>query len=171
MHTGNVNKVRVIAAIAIVTALVTTTSLTMTIAPDVYAYKKYQATSQTSACGNDEVPINVGCQNIYSQIQGNENVVSLTAQQTFPASVTPSPSPPPPPPPSATKYEFLEEFAPSEQFSNPDITIDEQTGNIYVADYFNNRVVKLDPSGDVITQWGSEGFWQWSISQSTRCGN
>ena len=40
MHTGNVNKVRVIAAIAIVTALVTTTSLTMTIAPDVYAYKK-----------------------------------------------------------------------------------------------------------------------------------
>ena len=156
MHTGNVNKVRVIAAIAIVTALVTTTSLTMTIAPDVYAYKKYQAASQASACGNDEVPINVGCQNIYSQIQGNENVVSLTAQQTFPASVTPSPSPPPPPP-TATKYEFLEEFAPSEQFSNPDITIDEQTGNIYVADYFNNRVVKLDPSGDVITQWGSEG--------------
>ena len=115
--------------------------------------KKHQATSQTNTCGNGEVPINVGCQNIDSQIQGNENVVSLTAQQTFPASVTPSP----PSPPTATKYEFLEEFAPSEQFSNPDITIDEQTGNIYVADYFNNRVVKLDSSGNVITQWGSEG--------------
>ena len=40
MHTGNVNKIRIITAIAIVTALITTTSLTMTIAPDVYAYKK-----------------------------------------------------------------------------------------------------------------------------------
>jgi hypothetical protein len=44
----------------------------------------------------------------------------------------------------------LFEFAPNEQFSNPDITIDKQTGNIYVADYFNNRVVKLSSSGNVI---------------------
>jgi tripartite motif-containing protein 71 len=52
---------------------------------------------------------------------------------------------------------FFEEFAPNEQFSNPDITIDEQTGNIFVADYFNNRVVKFDSTGNVITQWGSPG--------------
>ena len=116
MHTGNVNKVRVIAAIAIVTALVTTTSLTMTIAPDVYAYKKYQAASQASACGNDEVPINVGCQNIYSQIRGNENVVSLTAQQTFPASVTPSPSPPPPPPRLQLNMSFSKSLLPVSNF-------------------------------------------------------
>jgi DNA-binding beta-propeller fold protein YncE len=54
-------------------------------------------------------------------------------------------------------YVFVQEFAPNEQFSNPDITIDKQTGNIYVADYFNNRVVKLNPSGNVITQWGTQG--------------
>ena len=40
-------------------------------------------------------------------------------------------------------YVFIREFAPNEQFSNPDITIDKQTGNIYVADYFNNRVIKF----------------------------
>lgn len=29
------------------------------------------------------------------------------------------------------QYVFVQEFAPNEQFSNPDITIDKQTGNIY----------------------------------------
>ena len=43
-----------------------------------------QATSQANACGNGEVPINVGCQNSASQIQGDENGVAITAQQTFP---------------------------------------------------------------------------------------
>jgi hypothetical protein len=57
----------------------------------------------------------------------------------------------------ADNYVFLEKFAPDEQFSNPDITIDKKTGNIFVADYFNNRVVKFDSSGTIITQWGSEG--------------
>jgi hypothetical protein len=42
-----------------------------------------QATSQANACGNDEMPINVGCQSTDSQIQGDENNVALTAQQTF----------------------------------------------------------------------------------------
>jgi tripartite motif-containing protein 71 len=56
-----------------------------------------------------------------------------------------------------SEFIFLEQFAPNEQFSNPDITIDEQTGEIYVADYFNNRVVKFDSSGNVITQWGTAG--------------
>jgi DNA-binding beta-propeller fold protein YncE len=50
------------------------------------------------------------------------------------------------------EYVFVEEFAPDEQFANPDITIDKQTGNIFVADYFNQRVVKFDPNGNVITQ-------------------
>jgi hypothetical protein len=47
-------------------------------------YEKSQATSQVNACGNGEVPINVGCQNTNSQIQGDENQVALAAQQTFP---------------------------------------------------------------------------------------
>jgi hypothetical protein len=49
-----------------------------------FAYKKNQATTQTSACGNGEIPTNVGCQNTDSQIQGDENSVALIAQQTFP---------------------------------------------------------------------------------------
>ena len=55
------------------------------------------------------------------------------------------------------EYVFVAEFAPNQQFGNPDITIDERTGDIYVADYFNNRVVKFDSDGNVITQWGSQG--------------
>ncbi len=46
---------------------------------------KNQATSQANSCGNGELPLNVGCQNVGSQIQGDENGVALTAQQTFPA--------------------------------------------------------------------------------------
>ena len=43
-----------------------------------------QATSQANACGNGEMPLNVGCQNTASQIQGDENGVAIAAQQTFP---------------------------------------------------------------------------------------
>lgn len=48
-------------------------------------YKNNQALSQADACGNGELPLNVGCQNTGSEIQGDENGVALTAQQTFPA--------------------------------------------------------------------------------------
>ena len=47
-------------------------------------YEKNQAISQANACGNGELPLNVGCQNIDSQIQGDENAVSLAADQSFP---------------------------------------------------------------------------------------
>jgi hypothetical protein len=46
--------------------------------------EKNQATSSANACGNEEVPTNVGCQNANSQEQGDENAVSITTQQTFP---------------------------------------------------------------------------------------
>jgi hypothetical protein len=46
-------------------------------------YEKNQATSQANACGNGKLPLNVGCQNIDSQIQGDENAVSLAAEQAF----------------------------------------------------------------------------------------
>ena len=53
---------------------------------DAFAPKKTynQATSQANACGNGELPLNVGCQNVDSQIQGDENVVALAADQSFP---------------------------------------------------------------------------------------
>jgi hypothetical protein len=49
------------------------------------ASEKNQATSQANACGNGELPFNIGCQNVGSQIQGDENGVALTADQTFPS--------------------------------------------------------------------------------------
>jgi hypothetical protein len=55
---------------------------------DAYAgkkkYEKNQALSQANACGNGKLPLNVGCQNIASQIQGDENGVALAADQFFP---------------------------------------------------------------------------------------
>lgn len=36
-------------------------------------------------CGNGELPLNVGCQNIDSQVQGDENSVALPADQVFPS--------------------------------------------------------------------------------------
>ena len=76
------NKTTSIAMIAVLAAtLVGTMALTTGSA---FAYEKSQATSQANACGNGELPLNVGCQNIDSQIQGDENAVSLAAEQVFP---------------------------------------------------------------------------------------
>jgi hypothetical protein len=38
-------------------------------------YEKSQAVSQVFECRNEKLPLNVGCQNTASQIQGDENVV------------------------------------------------------------------------------------------------
>jgi hypothetical protein len=44
--------------------------------------KEYnQATSQANACGNGKLPLNVFCQNLGSQIQGDENAVALDGFQ------------------------------------------------------------------------------------------
>jgi hypothetical protein len=64
------------------TALATTDSV---FADGKKKYEKNQVISQANACGNGELPLNVGCQNIDSQIQGDENVVSLAADQAFPS--------------------------------------------------------------------------------------
>ena len=45
------------------------------------SYEKNQATSQANACGNGKLPMNVFCQNIGSQIQGEENAVALDGAQ------------------------------------------------------------------------------------------
>ena len=44
-------------------------------------YGKNQATSQANACGNGKLPYNVFCQNIGSQVQGDENAVALDGAQ------------------------------------------------------------------------------------------
>jgi hypothetical protein len=71
--------------ITTIAALLLVISAVSTVTPEsVSAYEKNQATSQTSTCGNEFIPINIGCQNTDSQIQGDENAAALTAQQTFP---------------------------------------------------------------------------------------
>ena len=44
-------------------------------------YDKNQAISQANACGNGELPFNVFCQNIGSQVQGEENAVAIDGTQ------------------------------------------------------------------------------------------
>ena len=56
---------------------------------DVFSTKEHysQATSQVSSCGNDILPENVGCQNSYRQVQGDDNscTSNLTvSNQVFP---------------------------------------------------------------------------------------
>lgn len=71
----------VVAAIAAVLVGATT----LATADRAFAGKKYeksQATSQTNACGNGKLPMNVYCSNTESQIQGDENQVAMTSQQT-----------------------------------------------------------------------------------------
>ena len=75
--------------IAIVAVLAATLVGTAAITADsAYATKykeKNQAISQANACGNGELPLNIGCQNVGSQIQGDENSVALAADQVFPS--------------------------------------------------------------------------------------
>jgi hypothetical protein len=47
-----------------------------------FASDKNQAVSQANACGNGELPLNVFCQNIGSQVQGDENAVAATGSQS-----------------------------------------------------------------------------------------
>jgi hypothetical protein len=74
-----------IAMVAVIAA--TLVGTTVIAADSTYAtkYDKNQAISQANACGNGELPLNVGCQNVDSQVQGEENVVSLGAAQAFPS--------------------------------------------------------------------------------------
>lgn len=46
-------------------------------------YEKRQATAQPNYCGSGKLPENVGCQNSASQIQGDENAVHSTFEQSF----------------------------------------------------------------------------------------
>jgi hypothetical protein len=77
-------RVFAIAAVAAVAAMLIATSAISV--EDAFAGKKKeynQATSQANACGNDFMPTNVACQNINSQVQGDENGVAQVGQQTF----------------------------------------------------------------------------------------
>lgn len=82
----NNNKSLTIAVVAAVAVMLAATSALAT--EDAFAgkkkYEKNQALSQANACGNGFLSTNVGCQNGASQIQGDENIVTLLPTQTFP---------------------------------------------------------------------------------------
>ena len=44
-------------------------------------YGKNQAASQANDCGNGELPLNVFCQNLLSQIQGDGNAANIIGVQ------------------------------------------------------------------------------------------
>ena len=77
-----------VAVAAIAAMLIATSAISV---EDAFADKKKkkgdkeysQSTSQANACGNGFMSTNVACQNIDSQIQGDENGVAITGQQTF----------------------------------------------------------------------------------------
>ena len=77
----NIKYMFVVAAMAIM--LVGATALAT---EDAFAgkkkYEKNQAISQANSCGNGELPLNVFCQNIGSQVQGEENAVAATGSQS-----------------------------------------------------------------------------------------
>jgi hypothetical protein len=75
----NTKYLAVVAALAVM--LVAATALTTT--DSAFATKsKNQATSQVNNCGNGDNPIDVFCQNLNSQIQGEENSAALSGEQS-----------------------------------------------------------------------------------------
>jgi hypothetical protein len=72
-----------IVAVAAIAAMLVATSLVGT--TDVFAgkkkYEQSQAISPANACGNGALALDVYCQNINSQIQGEENSAALSGFQ------------------------------------------------------------------------------------------
>ena len=50
-------------------------------ADSAFAYEKSQATTQVNDCGNGFEPTDVFCQNLASQVQGDNNAPALAASQ------------------------------------------------------------------------------------------
>ena len=73
------------AVVMVVTMLLATTAIsTVLTSENAYAYSNNQAKSDINNCGNGELPLNIGCQNTDSQIQGDDNTATLASQQRLP---------------------------------------------------------------------------------------
>ena len=77
MNTKKVKKPNIVTVMIVATVLLATATLTMTTIENTFAYTKNQAKSDTNECGNGQASMNIGCQNIDSQIQGDENAVNI----------------------------------------------------------------------------------------------
>ena len=72
------------AIVAVLAATLVATTVMSSESAFATKYNKNQAISQANDCGNGKLPLNIGCQNVASQVQGDENAVSQAAEQVFP---------------------------------------------------------------------------------------
>jgi hypothetical protein len=78
----NTNYMFIVAAMAVMLIGATAFATDNVFADGKKHYDKNQAVSQANACGNGELPLNVFCQNIGSQVQGEENAVAIDGSQS-----------------------------------------------------------------------------------------
>ena len=71
----------IVAAVTVMLVGATTLSSTDNAFAGKKKYEKSQAASQNNACGNGEMPFNVFCQNLLSQIEGDGNAVNIIGVQ------------------------------------------------------------------------------------------
>lgn len=81
MQTEKGNNSNLVAPLVLATILLAGVVMSISTTQNGFAYKKNQATTAVSECGNGQVSTNIGCQNIDSQIQGDENAVSIVLTQ------------------------------------------------------------------------------------------
>lgn len=74
-------KAMIVAAAAIVLTFTLTASAFTDDNTSAKKYEKNQAMSGANACGNEELPLNVLCNNEASEIQGDENAIGMTSAQ------------------------------------------------------------------------------------------
>ena len=67
--------------ISIAVGLFLVTSVASTDSANAYKYKKTQVAYQSNYCGNGDLPLNVFCQNIFTQLQGDGNAMNIIALQ------------------------------------------------------------------------------------------
>ena len=71
----------IVAAVTAMLVGATALSATDSLFAEKKKYEKNQAASQANACGNGELPLNVFCQNLLSQIQGDGNAANIIGVQ------------------------------------------------------------------------------------------
>ena len=77
----NTKYLATVAALAVILIAATALATTDSAFAGKKHYSKSQATAQTNDCGNGELPENVFCQNLASQIQGDGNAAIITGTQ------------------------------------------------------------------------------------------
>lgn len=71
--------------VATMTSLLAMSAISSTLVyQQVYAYGRSQSSGQVNDCGNGSLASNILCQNCDSQIQGNENALSMLCEQVAP---------------------------------------------------------------------------------------